>query len=550
MEDLTYRLPQVRSIKQGPPGPETEELARRRRRHVPRAVAPTLPGAVVDADGGVLVDADGNSFIDFSSGIAVTSAGASNPAVAEAVAEAAQHFTHTCYLVSPYENYVEVAEKLGELTPGDHEKRTMLFSTGAEAIENAVKIARAHTGRRGVAVLDGGFHGRTNLTLAMTTKPRPYKKDFGPFAGDIHRAPMSYPVRDGLTGEDAAARTIAHLERTCEPGEIACLVAEPVQGEGGFVVPATGFLPALAEWCRGHGIVFVADEIQAGIGRTGTWFATEHEELVPDLVCSAKALANGLPLSAVTGRAEIMDAPAPGSLGGTYGGNPVACAAALATLAEMERMSLPARAREIETVAREELDALNGLSRVAEVRGRGAMIAVELVDAAGRPDPQAVADVAVRCAQAGVLVLTCGIDGNVIRLLPSLTIPEDLLRDGLRQLVREIVALDRARARAAAVAGVGAASAASIAAGVPGPANPLTNPAGQTGDGAGAEARNEPGDDLADADPATRRLVTAAAEPESGTEAGPEAGNAGTGAGADTGAAGATGATGSGGGER
>ncbi|WP_297008666.1 4-aminobutyrate--2-oxoglutarate transaminase [uncultured Corynebacterium sp.] len=445
MQDLTYRLPQERKITGPLPGPASAALAARTSAAVARGIAPALAGYVVDADGGVLVDADGNSFIDFASGIAVTSVGASNPAVVAAVQESVGHFTHTNFTTSPYESYTAVAEKLNEITPGDHDKRTVLLNSGAEAVENAVKIARNFTGRDAVVVMDRAYHGRTNLTMAMTAKNVPYKSGFGPFASEVYRAPMSYPLHDRLTGPEAAEQTIWQMEKEIGAENLACVVIEPIQGEGGFVVPAEGFLPAIAEWCRANGVVFIADEIQAGMCRTGDWFAVNHENIVPDIMTTAKGIAGGMPLSAVTGRAEIMDAPGPGSLGGTYAGSPVACAAALAALGQMEELDLAGRAREIEAVVREILEPLVGETdgRVAEVRGRGAMLAIEIVDASGAPDGAAVKAIAGACQAAGLLTLTCGLNGNVIRLLPPLVIPEALLREGLGVLagaVREALA--------------------------------------------------------------------------------------------------------------
>ena len=400
-------------------------------------MAPSLPGYVVDADGGILADADGNRFIDLASGIAVTSAGASNPAVVKAVQEAVAHFTHTSFTISPYESYVEVAEKLNEVTPGDHPKKTALFNSGAEAVENAVKIARNYTGKRGVVVMDRAFHGRTNLTMAMTAKQSPYKNGFGPFAPEIYRAPMSYPLRDQLSGEEAAKRTITMIEQEVGAANLACVVVEPIQGEGGFVVPAEGYLPAIQKWCNDNDVVFIVDEIQAGMMRTGTWFASDHEGIVPDLVTIAKGIASGMPLSAVTGRAEIMDAPQPGGLGGTYTGNPVSCAAALATLKEFEEKDFGARALNLEKIAREELEPILGDERVAEFRGRGAMLALEFVTADGEPDSELVHKIADAAKAEGVLILTCGLDHNVIRFLPSLAIPEDLWREALQVVVKQ-----------------------------------------------------------------------------------------------------------------
>lgn len=438
MKDLEYRLPQTRSITTDIPGPISTELDARREKSVARALHPGLPGYVVDADGGVLVDADGNSWIDFASGIAVTSVGASNKAVTEAVAEAAKHFTHTCFMTSPYEGYVQVAELLAEVTPGDHEKKSVLLNSGAEAVENAVKVARAYTGKFGVVTFENCYHGRTNLTMAMTAKNNPYKTGFGPFASDVFRVPMSYPLRDGLSGKEAAERTIRVMENELGAENLACVVVEPIQGEGGFIVPAEGFLPAIVEWCKENNVVFVADEIQAGFCRTGQWFACEKEGIVPDLITTAKGIAGGLPLSAVTGRAEIMDAAVVGGLGGTYGGNPISCAASVAAIGEMKRLNLPARAQEMEKIIREEFEAIAGLPEVAEIRGRGAMVAVEFSTRDSAPGTALCKAVAAACKQNGVLILTCGLDGNVIRLLPPLVMPEDLLRDGLRVLVEAV----------------------------------------------------------------------------------------------------------------
>ncbi|HBC8576631.1 TPA: 4-aminobutyrate--2-oxoglutarate transaminase [Corynebacterium striatum] len=438
MQDFNHRIPQERKVVTPIPGPRSQELEEQREQELARGLVPGLPTYIVDGDGGVLVDVDGNSFIDFASGIAVTTVGASNPRVTAAIAEAASHLTHTCFLNAPYEGFLQVSKKLNELTPGDHEKKTALFSTGAEAIENAVKIARNYTGKNRIVVFDGAFHGRTNLTMTMTAKNKPYKSGFGTLASDIYRVQGSYPLRDGLSGADAAERTIRSIEQVIGAEDIAALVIEPLQGEGGFIEPAEGFLPALLEWCRANDVVFVADEIQAGMCRTGDWFASNHEGLVPDLITTAKGVGGGMPLSAVTGRAEIMDAPGPGSLGGTYAGNPVACAASLAAIAEMEEHDLAGRAREIESIIREVLEPLTELPTVAEVRGRGAMIALEFVDENGRPNPALTSAVASACKEQGVLILTCGLDGNVIRLLPPLVINESTLRDGLEVLAAEI----------------------------------------------------------------------------------------------------------------
>ena len=421
------------------PGPRSVELLGRVRRSVARGIGITLPVFVTEAGGGILVDADGNQLIDLGSGIAVVNVGNAAPAVVQAVQEQVARFTHTCFMVTPYEGYLEVCEALNRITPGDHEKRSVLLNSGAEAVENAVKIARAHTKRDAVVVFDHGYHGRTNLTMAMTAKNMPYKDGFGPFAPEVYRVPTSYPYRDGLSGPEAAARSVASIEKYVGASNVACVVIEPIHGEGGFVVPAEGFLPAMAEWCRDNGVVFVADEIQTGFGRTGDLFACAHEGVVPDLITLAKGIAGGLPLAAVTGRAEIMDAPHVSGLGGTYGGNPVACAAALGAIATIETEDLPARAREIGDIM---LPALRDLAArrpvIGDVRGRGAMIAIELVDGSGAPDAVATSAIAKACHAEGMVVLTAGTDGNVLRFLPPLVMPPDLLREAMSLLAKVI----------------------------------------------------------------------------------------------------------------
>jgi 4-aminobutyrate aminotransferase/(S)-3-amino-2-methylpropionate transaminase len=402
---------------------------------VSQGVATTLPVFAARAAGGIVEDIDGNRLIDLGSGIAVTTVGSSAARVVEAVSEQVAAFTHTCFMVTPYEGYVAVAEQLARLTPGDHEKRTALFNSGSEAVENAVKIARSFTGKDAVVVFDHAYHGRTNLTMAMTAKNMPYKHGFGPFAGEVYRAPMSYPFRDAaeIDGKLAAARATSLIETQVGAENLAAIVIEPIQGEGGFIVPAPGFLAALAEWCRANDVIFVADEVQSGFGRTGTWFAVEHDGVVPDLVVSAKGIAGGLPLSAVTGRADVMDAVHPGGLGGTYGGNPLACAAALAVIETIEAEDLLTRARQIEERLLGRLrDLQKDDPRIGDVRGRGAMIAAEFVDpATGNPDGAAAKAVAAYAHSQGVITLTCGTWGNVIRFLPPLSISDELLDDAL-----------------------------------------------------------------------------------------------------------------------
>ncbi|KJL20485.1 4-aminobutyrate aminotransferase GabT [Microbacterium oxydans] len=408
------------------PGPRSRALHERRAQTVARGVGSVLPVYIAQADGPWVTDVDGNRFLDLGSGIGVTTIGHGNPAAVAAAAAQLEQVTHTLFTVTPYEGYVRLAERLSEKTPGDHEKRSVFVNSGAEAVENAVKIARRYTGRRAVAALDHAFHGRTNLTLAMNHKAA-YGAGFGPFSSDIHRAPNSYPYRDGLSGEQAAERTIAHLEQRIGVTDLAAVIAEPIQGEGGFVVPADGYLPALQDWCTRNGVVFIADEIQTGLGRTGTWFASEHFGLIPDLVLTAKGIAAGLPLAGVTGRAEIMDAPDPGGLGGTFGGNPVSIAAALAVFDELERGTFFTDALRIGGSLRQHLAALAARHPIiGDVRGIGAMYAFELTDPfTSRPAAGAASAVAAYAAQHGILLLTAGSDSNVIRFLPTLTTTDD-----------------------------------------------------------------------------------------------------------------------------
>ncbi|MFF9646770.1 4-aminobutyrate--2-oxoglutarate transaminase [Kitasatospora aureofaciens] len=430
-------LPQERRLVTAIPGPKSQELQARKLGAVAAGVGTTLPVYVTRANGGVLEDVDGNSLIDFGSGIAVTNVGNSAEAVVAKASEQLAAFTHTCFMVTPYEGYVAVAEQLNELTPGDHDKRTALFNSGAEAVENAVKIARAYTKRTAVVVFDHGYHGRTNLTMGLTAKNMPYKQGFGPFAPEIYRVPVAYPYR-WLTGAEncaaeAAAQAIEIINKQIGADNVAAIIIEPIQGEGGFIEPAKGFMPAIAEFAKANGIVFVADEIQTGFCRTGQWFACEDEGIVPDLITTAKGIAGGLPLAAVTGRAEIMDAAHAGGLGGTYGGNPVACAAALGAIETMKEQDLVGKAQRIGEVMLGRLRAMQEkFDVIGDVRGRGAMIAVELVKPGSKePNPELTAAVAKACHAEGLVVLTAGTYGNVLRFLPPLVIPEHLLTEGL-----------------------------------------------------------------------------------------------------------------------
>ncbi|MEV4112670.1 4-aminobutyrate--2-oxoglutarate transaminase [Nonomuraea sp. NPDC049695] len=440
-------IPQERRVVTAIPGPKSQELLARKQAAVPPGIGTTLPVFVTRAGGGVVQDADGNSLIDFGSGIAVTNVGNAAPKVVERVQKQVADFTHTCFMVTPYESYVRVCEKLNELTPGDHEKRTFLVNSGAEAVENAVKIARHATGRPAVVVFDHGYHGRTLLTMTLTAKNMPYKHRFGPFAPEVYRVPLAYPYR-WPTGpencaEEAAAEAIDLITKQIGPDNVAAVVIEPIAGEGGFIVPARGFLPRIAEFCRANGIVFVADEVQTGFARTGDLFACEDEGVVPDIITTAKGIAGGLPLAAVTGRAEIMDRVHVGGLGGTYGGNPLACEAALGVLETIEEEDLVAKARRIGEIMLPRLKALQErFDVIGDVRGRGAMIAIELVEPGTKePNPTAVQEVVKRCHAEGLLVLTAGTYGNVLRFLPPLVIPEHLLEEGLGILEKAIAEL-------------------------------------------------------------------------------------------------------------
>ncbi len=430
-------IDQKRVLRTAIPGPESLARQARRNAALPQGVGTVLPVFVDHMSGGIVVDVDGNQLIDLASGIAVTSVGATHPGVVGRVHEQVDRFSHTCFLVTEYDGFVEVADTLNRLTPGSHAKKTMLFSTGAEAVENAVKIARVATKRQAVITFGHAYHGRTLLTMTMTAKNAPYKDGFGPFAPEVYRAPLAYPYRWGTSPEQCAEEALAALNdlvvKQIGAHNVAAIVIEPIQGEGGFIVPPAGYLAGVQAIANAHGIVFVADEVQTGIGRTGAMFASEHAGIVPDLIVTAKALGGGLPLSAVTGRAELMDAVHPGGLGGTYSGNPIACAAALGVFEALEQDHLLERAREIGELITRRLHAIaDECPWVGEVRGVGAMQAVEfVVPGTKEPSPEATAAVAAFCHRAGVLALTCGTYGNVVRMLPPLVISDELLEDAL-----------------------------------------------------------------------------------------------------------------------
>ena len=439
-------IPQERRVVTAIPGPKSQELLKRRSEAVSAALGMSIPVMVERAGGGVIVDVDGNSIIDMGAGIAVVNVGNSADRVVENVKSQVEAFTHTCFMVAPYMGYIEVCEALNRLTPGNHPKKSALFNSGAEAVENAVKIARNYTKRSAVVVFEHGYHGRTNLTMAMTAKNMPYKDGFGPFTPEVYRMPMAYPYRcDACVKpcEEKILDTVLHkIEKEIGAKNVACIVIEPILGEGGFIVPCRGFLPGLVDFCKKNGIVFIADEVQTGFARTGQMFACEDEGIEPDLITTAKGIAGGLPLAAVTGRAEIMDSIHVSGLGGTYGGSPVACAAALGAIATIEEEGLVQRAKALGETMRSALLAMQEKYEiVGDVRGRGAMQAIELVKPGGKvPNPEALTTVIKHCQSKGVLILSAGTYGNVIRLLPPLVMPEHLLKEAL-EILDEALAL-------------------------------------------------------------------------------------------------------------
>jgi len=440
-------IAQKRNLITAIPGPKSAELIKRRGEAVSASLGTAFPVFIERAEGAIIIDVDGNSILDLGAGIAVLNVGHSASKVVENVKTQIEAFTHTCFMVVPYTGYVEVCEALNRLTPGTHKKKSALFNSGAEAIENAVKIARKFTKRSAVVAFEHGYHGRTNLTMAMTAKNMPYKDGFGPFAPEVYRMPLAYPYRcDACTKpcESSVLSMVLHkIEKEIGASNVACIVIEPILGEGGFIVPCKGFLPGLAKFCKENGIIFIADEVQTGFARTGNMFACEDESVVPDLIVTAKGIAAGLPLAGVTGRAEIMDSIHLSGLGGTYGGNPVACAAALGAIETIEKDNLVERADKIGKIMN---DALNAMAKkypiIGEVRGRGAMQAIELVKpGTTEPNPEALTEALKYCVSKGVLILSAGTYANVIRLLPPLMIDEALLKDGLAVLDEAIASI-------------------------------------------------------------------------------------------------------------
>lgn len=439
-------LEQKRQIVTAIPGPKSLALQQRRSEVISAGVGTMLAAFIDEAHGAILRDVDGNQFIDFGSGIGVVTIGHTNPGVVEAVSKQVSKLTHTLFTVTPYEPYVRAGEILTSHAPGNFKKKAAFFNSGAEAVENAVKIARKATGRTEIAVFDHAYHGRTNLTMSMNFKVHPYGTGFGPLAGSVHHAPMSYPFRDPaeMTGPEAASRAITYLEKRVGAAQIAALFIEPVQGEGGFVVPAPGFLKTLQDWTRANGIVLVADEVQSGMARTGKWFASEWEEgFEPDLITVAKGIAGGMPLSGVVGRAEVMDAAHAGGLGGTFGGSPTAVAAGVAVMEQYESGNWFNRALEIGEIISGRLNAMkNNYPVIGDVRGRGAMQAIELVEPGTKnPNPAATEALLKHCHQNGVLVLNAGTYNNVLRFLPPLAITDELIHDALDVLAAGLAKL-------------------------------------------------------------------------------------------------------------
>ena len=440
-------IPQQRLLVTEIPGPKSKAEIQRRSEEVSGGLGIAFPAVIASTGGAILVDLDGNQIIDMASGIGVTNIGNTAQRVVDRVIEQVQAFTHTCFTVVPYQGYIDVCAKLNALTPGTHKKKSVLVNSGAEAVENAVKIARHATKRQAVVVFEHAYHGRTNLTMALTAKNIPYKDGFGPFAGEIYRMPMPYELRwlgDKSTITKDALEQIEHkIEKEIGAHNVAAILIEPIQGEGGFIVPPKGFLPGLSKYCADNGIIFIADEVQTGFARTGNMFAVEDESVVPDMIITAKGIAGGLPLAAVTGRAEIMDAIHVSGLGGTYGGNPVACAAALGVFETIEEEQLIQRAREVGEILGTSLRALAAKYPViAEVRGRGAMQAIELVKPGSLdPNSEAMTKVINYCAKKGVLLLSAGTYSNVIRFLPPVVISDELLLDAINVLDEAFAAL-------------------------------------------------------------------------------------------------------------
>jgi 4-aminobutyrate aminotransferase / (S)-3-amino-2-methylpropionate transaminase / 5-aminovalerate transaminase len=422
------------------PGPKSKALSERRAVAVPRGLSHGTPIYVAKAQDAWLEDVDGNRYIDFAGGIGCANAGHRQEPVLKAIQEQLDNFLHTCVQVTPYESYVRLAERMNEVTPGKVPKKTLFVNSGAEAVENAVKIARAHTGRPGIIAFEDAFHGRTMMTLALTSKTHPYKAGFAPFPSDVYRIPYAYCYRCSYSLEYPSCDLFCarHLEdtfkRVVASEDVAAVIAEPVLGEGGFIVPPPDYFRTLIDICHKHDVLFIADEVQSGFGRTGRLFASEHYSIEPDILVSAKSIGGGLPLAAITGRAEIMDAPGPGGLGGTFAGNPVSCAAALAVLELFDRKNLLARANEIgDHFQKRAKQWQKRFPIIGEVRGLGGMQAIELVKSAGTKEPAAdeTKQITQYCYEHGLITITAGSYSNVIRVLVPLVVTDEQMNEGL-----------------------------------------------------------------------------------------------------------------------
>jgi 4-aminobutyrate aminotransferase/(S)-3-amino-2-methylpropionate transaminase len=429
------------------PGPKSLALIARRKEAVSAGLGMAIPAFIERGEGAILQDVDGNRIIDLGAGIGVVNVGNAAPRVVSRVVDAAQAFTHTNFTTAPYMGYVEVCEALNRITPGTHKKKSILQNSGAEAVENAIKIARHSTKRPAIIVFEHAYHGRTNLTMALTAKNVPYKEGFGPFASEIYRMPMPYTFHyegnKATIAQDFLDTVTSKIEKEVGAHNVAAILIEPIQGEGGFIVPPKGFLPGLSKFATENGIVFIADEVQTGFARTGNMFACEDENVIPDMIITAKGIAGGLPLAAVTARAEIIDSSHVGGLGGTYGGNPIACAAALGAIETIEEDKLVERARHIGSILNDSLTALAAkYPIIGEVRGRGAMQAIELVQpGTTTPNPAAMATIIKYCQSKGVLILTAGTYANVIRFLPPIVISDELLKDAVGVLEEAFASL-------------------------------------------------------------------------------------------------------------
>lgn len=422
------------------PGPKATELLKRREEHVPRGPFNTVPSFIAKGEGALVTDVDGNTLIDFGGAIGSLNAGHCPPTVVEALKTQIEKYLHPCFHVMMYEPYIELAEKLNEITPGAHKKKTFFLSSGAEAVENAIKIARKYTGRRAIISFERGFHGRTYMAMSLTSKVKPYKNGFGPFAPDTYKMPYPYYYRapEGMTMDEVDEQILKQFQTfflsEVPAEEVAAVIMEPVQGEGGFVIPSKNFIQKVKQICEEYGILFIADEVQTGFGRTGKMFAMEHFEVIPDLMTMSKSIAAGLPISAVTGKAEIMDAPLSGEIGGTYGGSPLGCVAALEVIKMMEKENLPERANKIgETIIRFFQEIRDDIPFIGEVRTLGAMTSIEIVkNRSGKePNKELTGKILQNAHQRGLILMSAGLYGNIIRILSPLVITDEQLLEGL-----------------------------------------------------------------------------------------------------------------------